>query len=114
MSAVSLPIHLQRYATKVTGFAIRPRRVNHDGKVTVSGRLLQLTSKWLPDKGATITIEYRYKNKAYTRKRRLMTNSAGRFRGVFEVPRTAAWLAVYSGDQGHFAIASTSIRITVR
>jgi hypothetical protein len=80
----------------------------------VSGRLLQLTSKWLSDKGATITIEYRYKNKTYTLKHRLTTNSAGRFRGVFAVPRSAGWLAVYSGDHDAFAAASPSIRITVR
>jgi hypothetical protein len=114
MSAVSNVIHLQRYPTKITGFAITPRRVSRGGKVTVSGRLLQLTSKWLADRGATITIEYRYKNKTYTLKHRLMTNSAGRFRGVFEVPHSAAWLAVYGGNNDHFATASTSIRITVR
>jgi hypothetical protein len=114
MSATSKVIHLQRYSTKITGFAISPRRVRRDGKVTVSGRLLQLKSKWLADKGATITIEYRYKNKTYTLKHRLTTNSAGRFRGVFGVPRSAVWLAVYSGDHDHFATASTSIRITVR
>jgi hypothetical protein len=114
MSSVSTVIHLQRYPTKVTGFAISPRRVKPGGKVTVSGRLLQLTSKWLPDKGATITIEYRYKNKTYTLKHRLTTNSTGQFRGVFEVPRSAAWLAVYGGNPDHFATASTSIRITVR
>jgi len=114
MSAVSNVIHLQRYPTKITGFAISPHRVRPDGKVTVSGRLQQLTSKWLADKGATVTIEYRYKNKTYTLKHRLTTNSAGRFRGVFAVPRSAAWLAVYSGNHDHFATASTSIRITVR
>jgi len=114
MSAVSKVIHLQRNATKITGFAITPRRVKRDGKVTVSGRLLQLTSKWLSDRGAAITIEYRYKNKTYTLKHRLTTNSAGRFRGVFAVPRSAAWLAVYGGNSNHFATASTSIRITVR
>jgi len=114
MSAVSKVIHLQRYPTKITGFTITPRRVKRDGKVTVSGRLLQLTSKWLSDKGAAITIEYRYKNKTYTLKHRLTTNSAGRFRGVFAVPHTATWLAVYSGGDDHFATASTSIRITVR
>jgi hypothetical protein len=114
MSAVSNVIHLQRHPTKITGFTISPRRVRHDGRVTVSGRLMQLTSKWLSDKGATITIEYRYKNKTYTLKHRLTTNSAGRFRGVFAVPHTAAWLAVYSGGDDHFATASTSIRITVR
>jgi hypothetical protein len=115
MSAVSTNvIHLQRYPTQITGFAISPRSVSRGGKVTVSGRLLQLTSKWLPDKGATITIEYRYKKKTYTLKLRLTTNSAGRFRGVFAVPRSARWLAVYGGNHEHFATASTSIRITVR
>jgi hypothetical protein len=114
MSAVSNVIHLQRYSTKITGFAISPRRVRRNGKVTVSGRLQQLTSKWLSDKGATITIEYRYKNKTYTLQHRLTTNSAGRFRGVFAVPRSAAWLAVYGGNKNHFATASTSIRISVR
>jgi hypothetical protein len=107
-------IHLQRYPTQITGFAISPRRVKPGGKVAVSGRLLQLTSKWLSDGGAAITIEYRYKNKTYTLKHRLTTNSAGRFRGVFAVPRSASWLAVYGGDHNHFATASTSIRITVR
>jgi len=114
MSTVSNVIHLQRDPTKITGFAITPRRVKPGGKVIVSGRLLQLTSKWHSDKGATITIEYRYKNKTYTLKHRLTTNSAGRFRGVFAVPHSAAWLAVYSGNHNHFATASTSIRITVR
>jgi hypothetical protein len=114
MSAVSNVIHLQRYSTKITGFAISPRRVRRNGKVTVSGRLLQLTSRWLSDKGGTITIEYRYKNKTYTLKHRLTTNSAGMFRGVFVVPHSASWLAVYSGNHNHFATASTSIRITVR
>jgi hypothetical protein len=114
MSAVSNVIRLQRYLTEITGFAISPRRVKPEGKVSVSGRLLELTGKWLPDKGAAITIEYRYKDKTYTLKHRLTTNSAGRFKGTFRVPRTAAWLAVYSGDHDHFATASTSVRITVR
>jgi len=114
MSAVSNVIHLQRFPTKITGFTITPRRVRPDGKVTVSGRLLQLTSKWLSDKGATITIEYRYKKKTYTLKHRLTTNSAGRFSGAFAVPHSAAWLAVYSGDHDHFATASTPTRITMR
>jgi hypothetical protein len=118
MSSVSKVIHLWGYPTKITGFAISPRRVNRDGKVTVSGRLLELKSKWLPDKGATITIEYRYKTKTYKLRRQLTTNSAGRFKGTFRVPRSAAWLAVYSGayNVGYedFATASTSIRITVR
>ena len=114
MSAVSNVIHLQRYPTKIAGFAITPRRVKRDGRVTVSGRLLQLKSKWLADKGATITIEYRYKNKTYTLKHRLTTNSAGRFRGVFAVPHSAAWLAVYSGNHNDFASASTLIRTSVR
>ena len=114
MSAVSNVIHLQRYSTKITGFTISPRRVKPGGKVTVSGRLLQLTRKWLSDKGATITVEYRYKNKTYTLQHRLTTNSAGRFRGVFAVPRTAAWLGAYGGNHNHFATAGTSIRITVR
>ena len=114
MSAVSNVIHLQRFPTKIAGFTITPRRVRPDGKVTVSGRLLQLTSKWLSDKGATITIEYRYKKKTYTLKHRLTTNSAGRFSGAFAVPHSAAWLAVYSGDHDHFATASTPTRITMR
>ena len=114
VSAVSNVIHLQRYPTQITGFAISPRRVSRGGKVTVSGRLLQLTSKWLSDKGATITVEYRYKKKTYTLKHRLTTNSSGRFRGIFAVPHSAAWLAVYGGNHDHFATASMSIRVTVR
>jgi hypothetical protein len=61
-----------------------------------------------------VVVEFRYKNKTYTLKHRLTTNSAGRFRGVFAVPHTAAWLAVYNGSRTEFATASTATTIRVR
>ena len=118
MSSVSKVIHLWGYPTKITGFTITPRRVSHDGKVTVSGRLWRLKGTWLPDKGATITIEYRYKNKTYKLRPQLTTSSAGRFKGTFRVPRSGAWLAVYSGAYNFgyedFAAASNAITVKVR
>jgi hypothetical protein len=114
MSAVSQVIHLWKYPTKITGFKISPRSVSGAGRVTVSGRLLLLKSKWLADKGAKITIEYRYKGKTYKLRRQLKTNSAGNFNGTFAVPRTAAWLALYRGSKTQFATASKAIRINVR
>jgi hypothetical protein len=118
MSSVSKVIQLWGYPTKITGFTIAPRRVSHDGKITVAGRLWRLKSKWLPDKGATITIEYRYKNKTYKLRPQLTTNSAGRFKGTFRVPRSGAWLAVYSGAYKFglvdFATASNAVGVKVR
>lgn len=113
MSGVSRVIHLQRYPTRISGFAISPRGVSH-GQVTVSGRLWQRANKWLPAGNATITIEYRYRGKTYALKHRLMTNSAGQFRGVFAVPHSAVWQAVYGGGRDRFAAASRPLRITVR
>jgi hypothetical protein len=114
MAAASRVIHLQRYPTRITGLTIAPRRVSRDGKVTVSGRLSRLKGKWLADARRRIVIEYRYKNKTYTLKHRLTTDSAGRFRGTFAVPRTAAWLAVYNGSGNEFAAASKTVTIRVR
>jgi hypothetical protein len=113
-SAVSQVIHLHRYSTRITGFSITPRRVSRGGKVTVSGRLWQLAGTWLPDPGQRVVIEYRYKNKTYTLKHRLTTNSAGQFRGVFAVPHTAALHALYNGSRNEFAAASKAITIHVR
>ncbi|HEY2076747.1 MAG TPA: hypothetical protein VGH53_10460 [Streptosporangiaceae bacterium] len=114
MAGASQVIHLQRYSTRITGLSITPRRVSRDGKVTVSGRLWRLKGTWLPDTRRRIVIEYRYQNKTYTLKHRLTTDSAGRFRGTFAVPRTAAWLAVYNGSGNEFAAASKAITIRVR
>jgi hypothetical protein len=114
MAAASQVIHLQRYPTRITGLTITPLRVRRDGKVTVSGRLWRLKGKWSPDTRRQIVIEYRYKNKTYTLKHRLTTDSAGRFRGTFAVPRTAAWLAAYNGSRTDFAAASKTVTIRVR
>jgi len=114
MSAVSNVIHLQRDPTKITGFTITPRRVSRGGKVTVSGRLWRLKGTWLPDARAQIVIEFRYKGKTYTLTHRLTTNSAGRFTGVFTVPHTAAYLALYRGGGSDFGVASKAITVRVR
>jgi hypothetical protein len=114
MSTVSNVIHLHRYATKIGDFAITPRRVSRGGKVTVSGLLFQLNGRWRREARQLVVIEFRYKNKTYTLKHRLTTNSSGRFRGVFAVPRTAAWLAVYNGSKTEFAAASKAITVRVR
>ena len=84
------------------------------GKVTVSGRLWRLNGKWLPDARQHVVIEFRYKNKTYTFSRHLTTNSAGRFRGTFAVPHSAAWLALYSGSSTEFATASKAVTIRIR
>ncbi len=114
MSAVSQVIHLQRYPTRITGFSITPRRVSAGGKVTVSGRLWQQTGKWTPDARQRIVIEFLYKNKTYTLRRRLVTDSTGRFRGIFAVPHTAAWLALFKGVWNEFATASKVLTIRVQ
>jgi hypothetical protein len=71
----------------------------------------------LPDKGATPTIEYRYRTK-YKLRPQLTTNSAGWFKGTFRVARSGAWLAVYSGacnfGDEDFATASNAITVKVR
>jgi hypothetical protein len=114
MSAASKVIHLRRNSTRITDFSITPRRVRRGGKVTVSGLLWQQNGRWRRDARQLVVIEYQYKNKTYTLKHRLTTNSSGRFRGVFAVPRTAAWLAVYNGSKTEFATASKAIAIRVR
>jgi hypothetical protein len=114
MSALSNVIHRQRYPTRITGFAVSPRLVGRGGKVTVSGRLWHLDGTWRADARSVIVIEYRYRGKTYTLKQRLTTNSAGRFRGVFAVPHTAAWQAVYGGGGSDLAVTSRAISIRVR
>jgi len=114
MSAASQVFHLQRDPTKITGFTITPRRVSHGGKVTVSGRLWRLKGTWRPDARAQIVIEFRYKGKTYTLTHRLTTDSAGRFHGVFPVPHTAAWLALYRGGGSDFGVTSKAITVKVR
>lgn len=114
MSAVSQVVHLWKYPTRITGFTITPRSVSRNGRVTVSGRLWRLTSKWTPDAREQIVIEFRYKNKTYTLRHRLVTDSAGRFRGIFAVPHTAAWLALHKGGGNEFATASKAVIIKVR
>ena len=114
MSAASQVIHLWKYSTRITGFAITPRSVGHGGKVTVSGRLWRLAGKRTPDARQRIVIEFRYKGKTFTLRHRLVTDSAGRFRGTFAVPRTAAWLAVFKGGGKDFATASKAVVIKVR
>jgi len=114
MSSVSTVIHLARALTRISGFTVTPRRVRRGGKVTVSGRLWHLNGTWLPDARCLIVIELRYKGKTYTLKHRLTTNSAGRFHGIFAVPHTAAWLAVYQGGRSDFAVASNAITVKVR
>jgi hypothetical protein len=114
MAAASRVIHLQRYPTRITGFSITPRRVRAGNKVTVSGQLWRLKGKWTPDARRKIVIEFRYKNKTYTFSRRLTTNSAGRFRGIFAVSRTAAWLALYNGSGTEFAATSKAVTIRIR
>jgi hypothetical protein len=114
MSSVSQVIHLWKYPTRITGFTITPRSVSRDGRVTVSGRLWRLAGKWSPDAHQRIVIEFRYKNKTYTLSHRLVTDSAGRFRGIFAVPQTAAWLALYQGGGNDFATTSKAVVIKVR
>jgi hypothetical protein len=115
MSAVSHVIHLWKYPTKITGFTITPCSVGRAGKVTISGRLwAALTKKRTPDARQRIVIEFRYHNKTYVLRHRLMTDSAGRFRGTFAVPHTAAWLALYKGGKTQFATASKAVTIKVR
>jgi hypothetical protein len=114
MSAVSQVIHLWKYSTRITGFTITPRSVSGGGKVTVFGRLWRLAGKRTPDARQRIVIEFRYKNKTYTLSHRLITDSAGRFRGTFAVPRTAAWLALFKGGGKDFATASKAVLIKVR
>src|SRR5215469_9673258 len=114
MSAVSQVIHLWKYSTRITGFAITPRSVSRDAKVTVSGRLWRLTDKWTADARQRMVIEFRYNNKTYVLRHRLMTDSAGRFHGTFAVPHTAAWLALFKGGGKEFAAASKAVTIKVR
>jgi hypothetical protein len=114
MSAVSQVIRLHRDPTRITGFTMTPRRVSRGGKVTVSGRLWRLKGRWLPDAHGQIVIEIRYKGKTYTLTHRLTTNSAGRFHGVFPVPHTAEWLALYRGGGIDFGVASKAITVRVR
>ena len=114
MAAVSQVIHLWKYHTKITGFTITPRTVGRNGKVTVSGRLIERKKKRTLDAHQRIVIEFRYHNKTYVLGHRLTTDSAGRFRGTFRVPRTAAWLAVYEGGGKQFATASKALTIRVR
>jgi hypothetical protein len=114
MSAVSQVIHLWKYSTRITGFTIAPRSVSRGDKVTVSGRLQRLTGKWTADARQRIVIEFRYKNKTYVLRPRLVTDSAGRFHGTFAVPRTAVWLALFKGGGKEFATASIAVTITVR
>jgi hypothetical protein len=113
-AAVSQVIHLQRFPTRITGFSITPRRVSRGGEVVVSGRLWRLIRKWSPDAGQRIVIELRYRHKTFTLRTRLTTNSAGRFRGTFAVPRTAAWRALYKGSKTQFATATRAINVRVR
>jgi hypothetical protein len=114
MAAVSQVIHLWKYPTKITGFTITPRSVGRAGKVTISGRLWALTKKRTPDARQQIVVEFRYHNKTYVLRHRLITDSAGRFRGTFAVPHTAAWLALYKGGKTQFATASKAVTIKVR
>lgn len=114
MAAVSQVIHLWKYPTRITGFTITPRRVGGGGKVTVSGRLWRLKGKWTPDARQRIVIEFRYKNKTYILRHRLMTDSTGRFHGIFAAPHTAAWFALYKGGSHQFATASKALTIRVR
>lgn len=110
----SAVLHRWRDRTKITEFAVSPRTVRANGKVTVSGRLWVRTTKWIPDAHQKVVIEYRYKGKVYVLRQRLTTSAAGRFRGTFSVPRSASWLAVYDGDTTQFAAATGSIHIAVR
>jgi len=114
MSAVSPVIHLWKYSTRITGFTITPRSVSRNGKVTVSGRLQRLAGRWIPDARQRIVIEFRHKGKTVTLSRRLITDSAGRFRGSFAVPRTATWLASFKGSGKDFATASKALIIKIR
>jgi hypothetical protein len=114
MSAVSQVIHLWKYSTRITGFAITPRSVSRDGKVTVSGRLQRLAGRWTPDARQQIVIEFRDKGNTFRLRHRLITDSAGHFRGTFAVPRTAAWLALFKGGGKDFATASKAVVIKVR
>ncbi len=111
--AVSNVIHLWRYQAKITGFALTPRKVARNGKITVSGRLWRRGTKWLADAKQKVTIEYRYHGKTY-KLRQLTTTSSGRFSGTFRVPRTARWLAVYAGGRNQFSVATKPAEVTVR
>ena len=44
----------------------------------------------------------------------LLAPAAGRFRGSFPVPHTAAWLALYRGGGSDFAVTSKAIAVRVR
>jgi hypothetical protein len=114
MAAVSQVIHLWKYPTRISGFTITPRSVSPDGRVTVSGRLWRLKGRWTLDARQLVVIEFRYHSKTYILRHRLVTDSAGWFRGTFAVPHTAAWLALYKGGKTQFATASKAVTIKVR
>jgi hypothetical protein len=109
----SKPVHLSRDSTKITSFAVTPRRVQAQGAITISGRLWRHTRSWQPYADRKVAIQFQYHNKWYAFDFEPRTNSRGYFSGRFTVYVSSKWRALYGGDRTHFSCKSSDIKVTV-
>jgi hypothetical protein len=112
-AATSAALHRWRYATKITGFSITPRRVAAKGAVTVSGRLWHNTGAWHPYAHRKVGILFFFQGTWYIYQDEPVTNSRGYFSGRFTVYASSPWITQYDGDATNFGSASPRITITV-
>jgi hypothetical protein len=116
-SAASSSVHLWKYPTKITGFAISPHTVTTNQRVTITGRLWTKGKSWRPFAGQKIEFIYNDKGTTYWGKLGTSdTNSKGYFRQVAQGGRgtfVAIIYAEYVGSGSEFEVRSAGADLSV-
>jgi len=114
LSSVSPPVLAWKYQTKITSLKVSARKVAKGGKLTISGQLLQDTSRWVGYGHQRVQIVYRKpgaKNSYWIVK--VTTNSAGKFSATITDTFGATWSAFYPGNATHYDSSSAGVKVTV-
>jgi hypothetical protein len=114
--AVSTSVYAWKYATRISSLTVSPRSVGKGGKITVSGRLQQYSSRrWRDVGGQQVRILLRPKgSKVWYWIYQVRTNSKGYFTKKFTDPVTATWSAEYLGGATRFSCGAAGYNVTLR
>ncbi|MHB1431003.1 MAG: hypothetical protein ACYCO9_05160 [Streptosporangiaceae bacterium] len=112
--AISRPVHLWKYPTRIVGFRVSARSVPSGGSLTVSGRLEQDTGRWRVLAHRVVLIVLRPKGRrTWYWMARPRTTASGYFSATFTDPRSAYWSAFFEGGASYFASGARIVYVGV-
>lgn len=107
-------VHLKRNTT-MPAFGAGPEPVRQGERLTVSGRLKQLSrdSRYVGYAGKVITISFKPTGGAWTEKGVAVTDADGRWSRAFRARTDGTWRASFAGTASYHAETSSTDRVDV-